>query len=129
MEFIIKEIKDICDVAHSYDAMMYYDGANMNAIMGVAKPGDIGFDVIHINVHKTFATPHGGGGPGSGPVGVNEKLLPFLPDLGVKKVNNKYELTDGGSETIGKISPFFWKLWYFSKSYYLHVNSWWRWYV
>ncbi len=102
-----KRIKEICDLAHSYDAMMYYDGANMNAIMGVAKPGDIGFDVIHINVHKTFATPHGGGGPGSGPVGVNEKLAPFLPDLGIKKVNNKYVLAEGGSDSIGKISPFF----------------------
>ena len=102
-----KRIKEICTLAHSYGAMMYYDGANMNAIMGVARPGDIGFDVIHINVHKTFATPHGGGGPGSGPVGVNEKLIPFLPDLGIKKVNNKYELTSGGSESIGKISPFF----------------------
>ena len=102
-----KRIKEICDLAHSYDAMMYYDGANMNAIMGVVRPGDIGFDVIHINVHKTFATPHGGGGPGSGPVGVNEKLMPFLPDLGIKKINNKYELTQGGSQTIGKISPFF----------------------
>ena len=102
-----KKIKDICALAHSYDAMMYYDGANMNAIMGVARPGDIGFDVIHINVHKTFATPHGGGGPGSGPVGVNDKLKPFLPDLGIKKVNNKYELTEGGENSIGKISPFF----------------------
>ncbi|MEA1915681.1 MAG: aminomethyl-transferring glycine dehydrogenase subunit GcvPB [Campylobacterota bacterium] len=102
-----KRIKEICDLAHEFDAMMYYDGANMNAIMGVARPGDIGFDVIHINVHKTFATPHGGGGPGSGPVGVNEKLAPFLPDLGIKKVNDKYELTQGGKNSIGKISPFF----------------------
>jgi glycine dehydrogenase subunit 2 len=102
-----KRIKEICDLAHSFDAMMYYDGANMNAIMGVAKPGVIGFDVIHINVHKTFATPHGGGGPGSGPVGVNEKLKPFLPDLGIKKVNGKYELAYGTTQTIGKISPFF----------------------
>ncbi len=102
-----KRIKEICDLAHSYGAMMYYDGANMNAIMGVARPGDIGFDVIHINVHKTFATPHGGGGPGSGPVGVNEKLKPFLPDLGVEKVDGKYEFSKGGVDTIGKISPFF----------------------
>ncbi|XOB62196.1 aminomethyl-transferring glycine dehydrogenase subunit GcvPB [Campylobacterota bacterium DY0563] len=102
-----KKIKEICDLAHEYDAMMYYDGANMNAIMGVARPGDIGFDVIHINVHKTFATPHGGGGPGSGPVGVNEKLKPFLPDLGIKKVDGKYEFSNGGTDTIGKISPFF----------------------
>ncbi len=102
-----KRIKEICDLAHEYDAMMYYDGANMNAIMGVARPGDIGFDVIHINVHKTFATPHGGGGPGSGPVGVNEKLKPFLPDLGIKKKDGVYEFTSGGVDSIGKISPFF----------------------
>jgi glycine dehydrogenase subunit 2 len=102
-----KRIKDICAVAHEHGALMYYDGANMNAIMGVARPGDIGFDVIHINVHKTFATPHGGGGPGSGPVGVSERLKPFLPDLGIKKENGVYEFTAGGSDSIGKISPFF----------------------
>jgi len=102
-----KKIKEICSLAHEYGAMMYYDGANMNAIMGVTRPGDIGFDVIHINVHKTFATPHGGGGPGSGPVGVNEKLKPFLPDLGIKKVEGEYQFSKGGSDSIGKISPFF----------------------
>ncbi len=102
-----KKIKEICSLAHEYGAMMYYDGANMNAIMGVVRPGDIGFDVIHINVHKTFATPHGGGGPGSGPVGVNEKLKPFLPDLGIKKVEGEYQFSKGGSDSIGKISPFF----------------------
>lgn len=102
-----KRIKELCEVAHEYDALMYYDGANMNAIMGVVRPGDIGFDVIHINVHKTFATPHGGGGPGSGPVGVNDKLKEFLPDLGIKKENGKYEFTLGGTNSIGKISPFF----------------------
>jgi len=102
-----KRIKDLCEVAHAHGALMYYDGANMNAIMGVARPGDIGFDVIHINVHKTFATPHGGGGPGSGPVGVNEKLKPFLPDLGIKKENDLYKFTNGGTNSIGKISPFF----------------------
>jgi len=100
-------VKELCEVAHKYDALMYYDGANMNAIMGTARPGDIGFDVIHINVHKTFATPHGGGGPGSGPVGVNEKLAEFLPDLGIKKVDGVYEFTAGGKNSIGKISPFF----------------------
>jgi glycine dehydrogenase subunit 2 len=100
-------IKEICDLAHSFDALMYYDGANMNAIAGIVRPADIGFDVIHINVHKTFATPHGGGGPGSGPVGVNEKLAPFLPDLGIKKVDNRYIFTSGGENSIGKISPFF----------------------
>jgi glycine dehydrogenase subunit 2 len=102
-----KRIKEICDLAHKYDAMMYYDGANMNAIMGHVRPGDIGFDVIHLNVHKTFATPHGGGGPGSGPVGVNDKLKEFLPNLGIKKIDNNYQLTQGGINSIGKISPFF----------------------
>jgi glycine dehydrogenase subunit 2 len=73
-------IKEISDIAHSHDALMYYDGANLNAIMGKVKPGDVGFDVIHVNLHKTFGTPHGGGGPGSGPVGVKKALIPFLPN-------------------------------------------------
>jgi len=72
-------IKEIADIAHSHDALMYYDGANLNAIMGKVRPGDVGFDVVHVNLHKTFGTPHGGGGPGSGPVGVKKLLIPFLP--------------------------------------------------
>ena len=101
-------IKDICDIAHSYDALMYYDGANMNAIMGVIRPGDIGFDVIHLNLHKTFATPHGGGGPGAGPVGVGEKLKEFLPDLQIGFDKEKgYFFNTAHENTIGKISPFF----------------------
>ena len=102
-----KRIGEICDLAHSHDAMMYYDGANLNAIMGRVRPGDIGFDVIHLNVHKTFATPHGGGGPGSGPVGVSQRLEPFLLDIGVAKQGDTYTVTRGGSQSIGKISPFF----------------------
>ena len=101
-------IKEICDIAHSYDALMYYDGANMNAIMGVLRPGDIGFDVIHLNLHKTFATPHGGGGPGAGPVGVGAKLREFLPDLQVGFSEEKgYFLATPAKNCIGKISPFF----------------------
>jgi glycine dehydrogenase subunit 2 len=72
-------IREICDIAHSHDALMYYDGANLNAILGRVRPGDIGFDVVHVNLHKTFATPHGGGGPGAGPLGVRQALIPFLP--------------------------------------------------
>lgn len=72
-------IKEVADIAHSFDALMYYDGANLNAIMGKVRPGDLGFDVVHVNLHKTFGTPHGGGGPGSGPVGVKKQLIPFLP--------------------------------------------------
>ena len=102
------EIKKICDIAHSYDALMYYDGANMNAIMGVIRPGDIGFDVIHLNLHKTFATPHGGGGPGAGPVGVGKILKEFLPDLQVGFSEEKgYFFDTPHTNCIGKISPFF----------------------
>jgi glycine dehydrogenase subunit 2 len=72
-------IKEIVDIVHGCGGLMYMDGANMNAMLGVAKPGELGFDVMHYNLHKTFGTPHGGGGPGSGPVAVGEKLLPFLP--------------------------------------------------
>jgi len=72
-------ILDIIEIVHKVGGLMYMDGANMNALMGVVKPGELGFDVMHYNLHKTFSTPHGGGGPGSGPVGVNEKLKPYLP--------------------------------------------------
>src|SRR5918996_2985155 len=72
-------ILDIQKIVHEAGGLLYYDGANLNAILGKVKPGDMGFDAIHINLHKTFSTPHGGGGPGSGPVGVGPKLVPFLP--------------------------------------------------
>ncbi len=101
-------IKEICDIAHSYDALMYYDGANLNAILGLIRPGDIGFDVVHLNLHKTFATPHGGGGPGSGPVGVKDKLIEFLPDLRVGYEKQKgYFIKEPSPYSIGKVSPFF----------------------
>ncbi len=74
-----RRIMDIARTVHDAGGLLYYDGANLNAILGKVKPGDMGFDVIHVNLHKTFSTPHGGGGPGAGPVGVNERLLPFLP--------------------------------------------------
>ncbi|MCU7836907.1 MAG: aminomethyl-transferring glycine dehydrogenase subunit GcvPB [gamma proteobacterium symbiont of Taylorina sp.] len=74
-----RKIKIIADMIHQAGGLLYYDGANLNAILGKVKPGDMGFDVIHMNLHKTFSTPHGGGGPGSGPVGVSERLQPFLP--------------------------------------------------
>ncbi len=72
------EIREIADLVHGCGGLLYYDGANMNPLLGVVRPGDMGFDVMHLNLHKTFSTPHGGGGPGSGPVGVAEKLVPFL---------------------------------------------------
>ena len=74
-----RQIPEIADAVHQAGGLLYYDGANLNAILGQVRPGDMGFDVLHMNLHKTFATPHGGGGPGSGPVGVGPRLLPFLP--------------------------------------------------
>jgi len=74
-----RQIREIADLAHARDAQLFYDGANLNALLGRCRPGDLGFDVVHFNLHKTFATPHGGGGPGSGPVGVRKHLAPFLP--------------------------------------------------
>ena len=74
-----RHIKDVADMVHDAGGLLYYDGANLNAILGKVRPGDMDFDVIHMNLHKTFSTPHGGGGPGSGAVGVNKRLLPFMP--------------------------------------------------
>ena len=80
-----RNIERIAELLHEVGALLYYDGANFNAILGRVRPGDMGFDIVHLNVHKTFATPHGGGGPGGGPVGVSERLAPFLPGPTVRK--------------------------------------------
>ncbi len=85
-----KNISKMSEVVHQAGGLLYYDGANLNAILGKVKPGDMGFDVIHINLHKTFSTPHGGGGPGSAPVGVSERLLPFIPVPVVALENGTY---------------------------------------
>ncbi len=102
------QIKEIADLAHQVGALMYYDGANLNAVLGKARPGDIGFDVVHLNLHKTFGTPHGGGGPGAGPVGVNEKLVDFLPVPRVVKLSDgTYALKNDYPHSIGHIAPFY----------------------
>ncbi|MEN6336547.1 MAG: aminomethyl-transferring glycine dehydrogenase subunit GcvPB [Phycisphaerales bacterium] len=101
-------IHEITDLIHSVDGLAYYDGANLNAIVGKARPGDFGFDIVHLNLHKTFATPHGGGGPGAGPVGVKEKLLPFLPiSIVVKRDDGTYTLEYDRPKSIGYIAPFY----------------------
>jgi glycine dehydrogenase subunit 2 len=101
-------IKEIADLAHRKDALMYYDGANLNAILGKARPGDIGFDIVHLNLHKTFSTPHGGGGPGAGPVGVNEKLEKFLPvPRIVKNSDQTFNLDYKYPDSLGYIAPFY----------------------
>ena len=102
------KIKEIADLAHAVGALMYYDGANLNAILGKCRPGDIGFDVVHLNLHKTFATPHGGGGPGAGPVGVCEKLIDFLPiSRVVRRTDGTFALDYHKHKSIGYIAPFY----------------------
>ncbi|KRU26719.1 subunit 2 of putative decarboxylating glycine dehydrogenase [Clostridium sporogenes] len=98
-----KDIKLISELVHEAGGLLYYDGANLNAIMGIARPGDMGFDVCHLNMHKTFSTPHGGGGPGSGPVGVKKHLAKFLPVPIVEKENDKFVLDYNRSDSLGKI--------------------------
>ena len=100
----VKEIKKILD---SVGALFYLDGANMNALLGIVRPGDMGVDVMHLNLHKSFSTPHGGGGPGAGPVAVNKKLLNFLPKPTVKFDGNKYYFDDSNDQSIGRVHSFF----------------------
>jgi len=101
-------IREICDAIHGVDGLAYYDGANLNAIVGKARPADFGFDIVHINLHKTFATPHGGGGPGAGPVGVTEKLLDFLPiSIVAKRNDGTYALRYDRPKSIGYVAPFY----------------------
>ncbi len=104
-----RQIEAIAEIVHEAGGLLYYDGANLNAILGKVKPGDMGFDVLHMNLHKTFATPHGGGGPGAGPVGVGERLLPYLPTPTVgKSSDGTYRwLTEADlPDSIGRLSGF-----------------------
>ncbi|OQY50871.1 MAG: glycine dehydrogenase (aminomethyl-transferring) [Desulfobacteraceae bacterium 4572_89] len=107
-----ENIKEIAEIVHAKGGLVYGDGANMNAIMGVVKPGNLGIDVLHLNLHKTFSTPHGGGGPGSGPVGVVEELIPFLPVPRIEK-NRKgkdlstYKFVTDCPDTIGRMHTFY----------------------
>ncbi|MCK5215872.1 MAG: aminomethyl-transferring glycine dehydrogenase subunit GcvPB [Candidatus Omnitrophica bacterium] len=102
------QISEIAELVHAVDGLMYYDGANLNAILGRCRPGDMGFDIVHLNLHKTFATPHGGGGPGAGPVGVKKELSPFLPISRVgKKGDGSYYLNYDYPQSIGYIAAFY----------------------
>lgn len=103
-----QKIKEMAKIVHDAGGLLYYDGANLNAILGKVRPGDMGFDVMHINLHKTFATPHGGGGPGGGPVAVSERLVPFLPTPIVMKVNDEYRWATKKvyPQSIGRLSAF-----------------------
>jgi glycine dehydrogenase subunit 2 len=103
-----RNILPIAKVVHEAGGLLYYDGANLNAIMGQARPGDMGFDVLHLNLHKTFATPHGGGGPGAGPVGASARLAAYLPGPTVVQDNAAYRFqsADEASQSIGRLSAF-----------------------
>jgi glycine dehydrogenase subunit 2 len=104
----MRQIKEIAALVHQAGGLLYYDGANLNAILGKVRPGDMGFDVMHLNLHKTFATPHGGGGPGSGPVAVGERLIPFMPLPIVKQTDSGYRWATQQDypQSIGRLSCF-----------------------
>ncbi len=102
-----ENIKEVCDIVHAKGGLVYGDGANMNAIMGIVKPGDLGIDVLHLNLHKTFSTPHGGGGPGSGPVAVVDKLAPFLPIPRIERDLDTYKFITDCPDTIGRMHTFY----------------------
>lgn len=102
-----EDILEIAKIVHDVGGLLYYDGANANAILGIARPGDMGFDVVHLNLHKTFTTPHGGGGPGAGPVGVKKDLIPFLPVPVVVKEGDRYRLDYDRPQSIGRVKGFY----------------------
>jgi glycine dehydrogenase subunit 2 len=102
-----ENIREIADIVHAKGGLVYVDGANMNAVMGIVNMGDVGVDIMHLNLHKTFSTPHGGGGPGSGPVCVREDLKPFLPVPRVVKEGDQYGLSQDFPRSIGKLQAFY----------------------
>ena len=102
-----KDIQQIAKMVHDNGSLLYMDGANMNALLGITRPGDMGFDVMHYNLHKTFSAPHGGGGPGSGPVGVSAKLVPYLPVPIIEKEGTTYKLSYDRPESIGRMMNFY----------------------
>jgi glycine dehydrogenase subunit 2 len=102
-----KDIEQIAETIHEAGGLLYYDGANLNAILGKVRPGDMGFDIVHMNIHKTFATPHGGGGPGAGPIGVSEELAKFLPIPKIGFDGEKYFLDYDRPHSVGKMRCFY----------------------
>jgi glycine dehydrogenase subunit 2 len=101
------QIKEIAEIVHSHGGLIYLDGANMNAILGITRPGDFGADMMHYNPHKTFSGPHGGGGPGAGPICVRDFLAPYLPAPTVGRKGDTYYLDQGGADSIGRVRSFF----------------------
>ncbi len=102
-----EDILEVAKKVHEKGGLLYYDGANLNALLGIARPGDMGFDIVHLNLHKTFSTPHGGGGPGCGPVGVKSRLIPYLPVPLIEKQGNDFHMLYSSKESIGRVKSFF----------------------
>jgi glycine dehydrogenase subunit 2 len=102
-----RNILEMASIVHEAGGKLYYDGANLNAVLGKARPGDMGFDVVHLNLHKTFTGPHGGGGPGSGPVGVKADLIPFLPKPILEKTDDGYVFDYDRPASIGRVKPYY----------------------
>jgi glycine dehydrogenase subunit 2 len=102
-----EDILEITQLVHRHGALLYYDGANLNALLGIVRPGDMGFDIVHLNLHKTFSTPHGGGGPGAGPVGVKERLAAFLPVPRIENTEGEYRFVEDGNQSIGRVRSFY----------------------
>lgn len=118
-------IEEIVKIIHDAGGLCYYDGANLNAIMGICRPGDMGFDISHSNLHKTFSTPHGGGGPGAGPVMVREDLIPFLPRPIVSFKDGKYYLDNEMPDSIGKVKGYFGNFGVIIRAYvYIYMMGW-----
>ena len=102
-----ENITEIAEIVHSVGATLYYDGANLNAVMGISRPGDMGFDIVHYNLHKTFTQPHGGGGPGAGPIAVSDRIAPYLPKpVVVKRDDGTFELDEHRPKSIGRLRGF-----------------------
>src|SRR5207248_2825709 len=112
-----ENIEEIERIFHGAGALMYYDGANLNAVCGISRPGDMGFDIVHINLHKTFSQPHGGGGPGGGPVAVRDILEPFLPVPAVVRDGEAFRLDHDRPKSIGKVRGFTGPFGVFVRSY------------
>src|SRR5690348_16596150 len=112
-----ENIEEIAGIVHGAGALMYYDGANLNAVCGISRPGDMGFEIVHINLHKTFSQPHGGGGPGGGPIAVSERLEPFLPVPAIVRDGDAYGLDYDRPKSIGKVRGFLGPFGVFVRSY------------
>ncbi|MFY9487823.1 MAG: aminomethyl-transferring glycine dehydrogenase subunit GcvPB [Solirubrobacterales bacterium] len=117
-----ENIEEIAEIMHEVGATLYYDGANLNAVMGISRPGDMGFDIVHLNLHKSFTQPHGGGGPGSGPIAVSDRIAPYLPTPRIVERDGRFDLDhdsgpDGAGKSIGRLRGFQGNFGVFVRSY------------